>query len=151
MEAFIITLSILTSIFFIVSIIVIIRRQQKAKEGIGYVINEAPAGRIPPGGVATTHGQAVVAPVYYAPPSYQSHGYPTTYVYPTHAVSQIQVQVQGMPAPLNGMPPNYPPMQQRAANEANMANAELNILPASLEKSSPHQTHQGAVETVSQI
>lgn len=108
MEAFIITLSILTSIFFIVSIIVIIRRQQKAKEGIGYVINEgkeliiylysysslishvphfaAPAGRIPPSGVAATHGQAVVAPVYYAPPSYQSHGYPTTYVYPTHAV-----------------------------------------------------------------
>ncbi|XP_017960110.2 uncharacterized protein LOC108653810 [Drosophila navojoa] len=147
MEAFIISLCICISIFILVSIVALIIREQKAKENVGFVINDATRAHVPPGGIAATHGQAAGLPSYYPPAGCQTHVYPPAYVYPAQAVSQIQVQVQSIPAPINSAPPNY----QRAVNEGNTANAELNILPASLEKSLTQQTHRGAVETVSQI
>ncbi|EDW08927.2 uncharacterized protein LOC6579095 [Drosophila mojavensis] len=147
MEAFIISISICISLFILVSIISLIVRTQKARNNVGFVITDANRAPIPPGGIAATHGQAAGLPSYYPPPGYQTHVYSPAYVYPAQAVSQIQVQVQGIPAPINSVPPSY----QRAVNEGNPTNAELNILPANLEKSLTQQTQRGAVETVSQI
>ncbi|XP_030561021.1 uncharacterized protein LOC115762775 [Drosophila novamexicana] len=151
MGGFLIALSIAICIFFIVSITVLIRRQQKAKQSVGYVISEGTPVAItsathrPPGGAPVTH---------YPPPSYQANVYPGTYAYPARTTSHVQmipVQVQVMPTPMPGMQTSYPPMQQRAVNNGTMSNADLTVLPANCEKPITHQTHQGAVETVSQI
>ncbi|XP_032590573.1 zinc finger CCCH domain-containing protein 4-like [Drosophila grimshawi] len=141
MEPFLIGFLIAISIFFVTSVIVAIRRKQRSAQNVGYVISEGAPGRYPA--------------QQYPPPAYQHSVQPVAYVYPgqnySHVGVQLPMQMSGMQGPAPGMQP-YPAMQHRDLNPPGTTPApEPTVLQASVEKPVSQQTHQGAVESVSQI
>ncbi|XP_060655950.1 uncharacterized protein LOC132791151 [Drosophila nasuta] len=176
MFEFWIGLSIAFSIFFITSMVVMMRRRQKANKNVGYVINDTntpvtvtSATHTAPGGIPQTHYQqgpathfmhpvgpvtqytpaGVPMTVYPPPPNYQqSNAYAT---YPAPISSQMTVQLTTVQVPQSSLNTSSPTVQQRSLNNETTAVSDPSVLPSGEEKRALHQMHSGAVESVSQI
>ncbi|KAM8714429.1 hypothetical protein ACLKA7_014542 [Drosophila subpalustris] len=160
---FIIGLSIGLTIFTVTSAVVIIRRRQKAKQNVGYIINDNGTRVVAPVGIPQTHYQRPGLPVthysqpgvpithytpegvpviHYPPPSYQPPPF-----YPHSTSSQVTVQLTATPSAVT----SNPSTQQRVINNENAPVSDASILPSTDEKRPMQQAHEGAVETVSHI
>ncbi|XP_017147539.1 uncharacterized protein LOC108159090 isoform X6 [Drosophila miranda] len=156
MLAFFIALSIACTIFVITSIVVCIRRKQKANRNIGYTINDAPV-------VVTsaTHTAPGGYPVTQLPPPGYPAGNAYAAPYPAQTTGNVTVQMpmpmqqqhQQMPMPLPGMQTHgvaYPPYSGAGAANMNpptydmaVASPGPSVMPAGYEKQSPYNPNFG--------
>ncbi|XP_030380905.1 uncharacterized protein LOC115628810 isoform X2 [Scaptodrosophila lebanonensis] len=123
MTGFIIALSIALTIFVITSIVVCIKRKQKARRNVGYTISE---GNAPVVVTSATHTAPSGYVTQLPPPGYQANVYAAPY--PVQTTGNVTVQMpmpQSMPGaqpPMAGMQTHgvaYP-MPQPGAGVANM-------------------------------
>ncbi|XP_022220247.1 uncharacterized protein LOC111072589 isoform X9 [Drosophila obscura] len=158
MLAFFIALSIACTVFVVTSVVVCIRRKQKAARNVGYTISDAPV-------VVTsaTHTAPGGYPVTQLPPP----GYPAGNVYgtpyPAQTTGNVTVQMpmpmqqqqahQQMPMPMPGMQTHgvaYPPYPGAGAANMNpptydmaVASPGPSVMPAGYEKQSPYNPNFG--------
>ncbi|XP_017027785.1 annexin A11 isoform X2 [Drosophila kikkawai] len=158
MLAVIIWLSILFSVFFITTIVVCIRRKQKAAQNVGYTISES----APVVVTSATHTAPGGYPVTQLPPP----GYPAGNAYapapyPAQTTGNVTVQMpmpmpqqhQQMPMPMPGMQthgvsyPAYPGAGPANMNpppyDMAMANPGPSVMPAGYEKQAPYNPNFG--------
>ncbi|XP_034479628.1 MAGE-like protein 2 [Drosophila innubila] len=172
MIGFIIGISIGFTIFFVISAVVVMKRRRMGNQNVGYIINDSGTRVVAPVGIPQTHYQRPGVPVTHYTPAgvpvthYTQAGVPVTHytqggvpvvqypppsyqpnVYPHPTSSQVTVQLTATPSTYS---PNQPP-QQRVLSNGNTPGAEISALPSNDEKKNMQQTHEGAVETVSQI
>ncbi|XP_068145201.1 uncharacterized protein [Drosophila tropicalis] len=147
MEGFFIALIIAFCIFIITSIVVCIRRKQKAARNVGYTIREAPV-------VVTsaTHTAPGGYPVTQLPPPGYPPNPPNVYSpapYPAQTTGNVTVQ---MPMPQPGMPTHgvtpYPPMPQPGSMnppsyDMAVASPGPSVIPSSYEKQAPYNPTYG--------
>ncbi|XP_039481965.1 splicing factor-like protein 1 isoform X1 [Drosophila santomea] len=154
-------LSIAFTIFFVTSILVCIRRKQKAARNVGYTISDTAA---PVVVTSATHTAPGGYPVTQLPPPVYPAGnaYVTSTSYPAQTTSNVTVQMpmpmpqqnqQQMPMPMPGMQTHgvaYPPYPGAGAASMNpppydiaMANPGPSVMPAGYEKQAPYNPHFG--------
>ncbi|XP_017054235.1 uncharacterized protein LOC108096838 isoform X4 [Drosophila ficusphila] len=161
MEGFWIGLSIAFSIFIITSIVVCIRRRQKAARNVGYTISEGGAPVVVTSATHTAPGGYPVTQL--PPPGYpvgNAYAAPAPYLGQTNGSVTVQMPMpmppqnqQQMPMPMAGMQTHgvaYPPYPgQGAANmdpptyDVAMANPGPSVMPAGYEKQAPYNPHFG--------
>ncbi|KRF97541.1 uncharacterized protein Dwil_GK20881, isoform B [Drosophila willistoni] len=149
MEGFYIALIIAFSIFIITSIVVCIRRKQKAARNVGYTIRE---GSAPVVVTSATHTAPGGYPVTQLPPPGYPPNPPNVYSpapYPAQTTGNVTVQ---MPMPQPGMPTHgvtpYPPMPQPGSMnppsyDMAVANPGPSVIPSSYEKQAPYNPTYG--------
>ncbi|XP_016986166.1 protein shisa-5 isoform X3 [Drosophila rhopaloa] len=160
MLGFWIALSIAFTIFIVTSIVVCIRRRQKAARNVGYTISE---GRAPVVVTSATHTAPGGYPVTQLPPP----GYPAGNVYvapasyPAQTTGNVTVQMpmpmpqqqQYQQMPMPGMQTHgvaYPPYPGAGAANMNppsydlaMANPGPSVMPSGYEKQAPYNPNFG--------
>ncbi|XP_020802333.1 metacaspase-1 isoform X8 [Drosophila serrata] len=152
MWEFFVALSIAFTIFIVTSIVVCIRRKQKAARNVGYTISEAPvvvtsATHTAPGGYPVTQ---------LPPPGYPAGNAYAPASYPAQTTGNVTVQMpmpmaqqhQQMPMPMPGMQTHgvaYPPYPGAGPANMNpppydmaMANPGPSVMPAGYEKQAPY-------------
>ncbi|XP_052839902.1 T-cell surface antigen CD2 isoform X6 [Drosophila gunungcola] len=160
MLGFWIALSIAFIIFIVTSIVVYIRRKQKAARNVGYTISEAPvvvtsATHTAPGGYPVTQMPPPGYPAgnaYGAPYPAQTTGNVTVQM-PMPMPHQQQHQQMPMPMQMPGMQTHgvaYPPYPGAGAANMNpppydmaMANPGPSVMPAGYEKQAPYNPNFG--------
>ncbi|BFG03481.1 atrophin-1 [Drosophila madeirensis] len=156
MLAFFIALSIAFTIFVATSVVVCIRRKQKAARNVGYTINDAPV-------VVTsaTHTAPGGYPVTQLPPPGYPAGNAYAVPYPAQTTGNVTVQMpmpmqqqhQQMPMPMPGTHTHgvaYPPYPGAGAANMNpptydmaVASPGPSVMPAGYEKQSPYNPNFG--------
>ncbi|XP_016957683.1 MAGE-like protein 2 isoform X1 [Drosophila biarmipes] len=159
MWAFWVGLSLAFTIFFITSIMVCIRRKQKAARNVGYTISEGGAPVVVTSATHTAPGGYPVTQL--PPPGYPaSNAYVAPVAYPAQPTGNVTVQMpmpmpqhipQQMPMPgmqTHGVAyPQYPGAGAASMNpppyDMAMANPGPSVMPSGYEKQAPYNPNFG--------
>ncbi|XP_017087865.2 splicing factor, proline- and glutamine-rich isoform X5 [Drosophila bipectinata] len=168
MWEFFVAFSIAFTIFVITSIVVCIRRKQKAARNVGYTISESGAPVVVTSATHTAPGGYPVTQL--PPPGYPAgNSYSTMTAYPAQTTSNVTVQMpmphlpqdqhqpppqqMPMPMPMPGMQTHgvaYPPYPGAGASNMNpptydmaMANPAPSVIPSGYEKQAAYNPNFG--------
>ncbi|XP_020802328.1 metacaspase-1 isoform X3 [Drosophila serrata] len=154
MWEFFVALSIAFTIFIVTSIVVCIRRKQKAARNVGYTISEGGAPVVVTSATHTAPGGYPVTQL--PPPGYPAGNAYAPASYPAQTTGNVTVQMpmpmaqqhQQMPMPMPGMQTHgvaYPPYPGAGPANMNpppydmaMANPGPSVMPAGYEKQAPY-------------
>ncbi|XP_017027790.1 annexin A11 isoform X7 [Drosophila kikkawai] len=159
MWAFFVGLIIAFTIFIVTSIVVCIRRKQKAARNVGYTISEGGAPVVVTSATHTAPGGYPVTQL--PPPGYPAGNAYAPAPYPAQTTGNVTVQMpmpmpqqhQQMPMPMPGMQthgvsyPAYPGAGPANMNpppyDMAMANPGPSVMPAGYEKQAPYNPNFG--------